>query len=53
MWNAPGLIMPDFSTFVWHYFRGWLPILFGHNLFPTVVVIEPSLDDDVHLFSSD
>ncbi len=19
--------MPDFSTFVWHYFRGWLPIL--------------------------
>ena len=26
MWNAPGLIMPKFFTFVWHYFRGWLPL---------------------------
>ena len=25
MWNAPGQIMPEFSTFVWYYFRGWLP----------------------------
>jgi hypothetical protein len=25
MWNAPGLILPEGSTFRWYYVNEWLP----------------------------
>jgi len=31
MWISPGFILPDFSTYLWYDFMGWLPNLLTMN----------------------